>query len=143
MADTNHHAHATPAQTEGDGISYRGLGVSMVILTIVTLTCYVIVWGFFLFMDARATANDPARNPLAGEAVTPTIVDGRIESSNVSTTPLLVNEPANLKLFRAHEHEVLTSYGWVDQNAGTLRVPIDVAKDMVLQHGLPVREGGR
>ncbi len=143
MADTNHHGHAAPARTEGDGIEYKSLGVSMIVLTIVTLACYLIVWGFFLFMEHRSVTNDTVRNPLAAPPVTPTIVDGRIVSSNASPSPLLVNEPANLKKFRAHEVEMLTTYGWVDQNAGTVRVPVDVAKELVLKQGLPVRAGGQ
>lgn len=143
MADTNHHGHAAPARTEGDGIEYGRLGWSMLILTAITLVCYLIVWGFFVFLDARATDNDTTRHALAPAQTTPTITDGRIVSGNQSPTPMLVNEPANLKKFRDHEHETLTTYGWVDQNAGTVRVPIDIAKDKLIQQGLPVRAGGQ
>jgi hypothetical protein len=142
MADTNHHGHAEPARVEGDGISYANLGWSMVILALITLACYLIVWGFFVFMDSRQTENDPARNPLAPAQTMPSITDGRITSGNQSPTPLLVNEPANLQKFRAKEHETLTTYGWVDQNEGTVRIPIAVAKDKLMQQGLPVRAGG-
>ena len=141
--DTNHHGHAEPARVEGDGISYANLGWSMLILALITITCYLIVWGFFVFLDSRATENDPARNPLAAAPTTPTITDGRILSSTQSPTPLLVNEPANLQMFRAKEHETLTTYGWVDQNASTVRIPIAEAKDKLMQHGLPVRAGGQ
>lgn len=142
MADTNHHGHE-PIRTEGDGIAYSSLGWSMLILTLVTLACYAIVWGFYVFMESRAVANDTVRSPLAAEATYPTIVDGRIASGNASPTPMLVDEPTNLQRFRAQEQETLTTYGWVDQNAGTVRVPIDVAKDLVIAQGLPVRPGGQ
>jgi hypothetical protein len=52
----------------------------------------------------------------------------------------LVTEPMNLKNFRAHEEEILTTYGWVDQNAGIVRLPIEDAKALLLKQGLPVRE---
>lgn len=143
MADTNHHGPAAPARTEGDGIAYRSLGWSMLILAVVTLACYAIVFGFFRFMESRAAAGDTPRNPLAAEAVQPAIVDGRIVSGNASPSPLLVDEPANFRVFRDHEREMLTTYGWVDQNAGALRVPIDVAKDLVIARGLPVRGEAR
>ena len=45
----------------------------------------------------------------------------------------------NLKAFREHEHEVLTTYGWADKSAGVVRIPIDRAKDLLLERGLPVR----
>ncbi len=138
MADTNHHI-----PTEGDGISYSALGWSMVVLAVVTLACYGIVWGFYHFFESRSAAADTPRNALAGPAVTPSIDGGRIVSGNQSSTPLLVNEPQNLKGQRTKEHDLLTSYGWVDRNAGTMRVPIDVAKDLVLKHGLEARGGGQ
>jgi len=143
MADTNHHGHPAPGRTESDGIEYGRLGWSMLILAAITLVCYLIVWGFFVFLDSRSTENDSARSPLAAAPTTPTIVDGRIVSGNQSPTPLLVNEPANLKKFRTAEHDTLTSYGWVDQNVGTIRMPIDIAKDKLIQQGLPVRAGGQ
>ena len=43
---------------------------------------------------------------------------------------------------RKHEDEMLSSYGWVDKNAGKVRVPIDRAMDIVIQRGLPVRTEG-
>ncbi|MDA1305701.1 MAG: hypothetical protein O2917_00380 [Acidobacteria bacterium] len=147
MADTNHHEDhhgpAGPARVEGDGISYKGLGWAMVWLAAITLVCYAIVWGFYVFMESRAIAGDPPRNALAAPATTPTIVDGRIVSGAAPTSPMLVDEPTNLRAFRAREHELLTTYGWVDQNAGTVRVPIDVAKDLVMAQGLPVRAGAQ
>jgi hypothetical protein len=41
--------------------------------------------------------------------------------------PLLVNEPGNLSTLRAKEHETLTTYGWVDRNAGMVRIPVEPA----------------
>jgi hypothetical protein len=33
----------------------------------------------------------------------------------------------------------LYSYGWVDEKAGTVHIPIDRAMDLIVQRGLPVR----
>ena len=52
---------------------------------------------------------------------------------------LLTNEPANLATFRAHEQEVLETYGWQDKNAGTVRLPIERAMELALERGFPVR----
>ena len=38
------------------------------------------------------------------------------------------------------EDEVLDSYGWVDKNAGVVRIPIDEAMKLTLERGLP-RDG--
>ena len=37
------------------------------------------------------------------------------------------------------EHEILTTYGVADKDAGTYRIPIERAKDLMLERGLPVR----
>jgi hypothetical protein len=133
--------HAAPEPTEGDGISYRGLAWSMIILTIVTLFCYGLVVGFFKFMESRAVDGDTPRAPLAAAPVQPAIQDGRIVGGAASVPSLLVGEPANLQKFRAQEEHLLSTYGWVDQNTGVVRLPIDRAKALLLERGLPVREG--
>ena len=140
MADTNHD-HAGPARTEGDGIGYRGLGWAMAVLAIVTLICYGIVVGLFKFMESRAVAGDTNRAPLAAPRAQPAIVDGRLMPGTTTPPPatLLVNEPVNLQKFRAQEEHILTSYGWMDQNAGTIRMPIERAKELLMERGFPVR----
>ena len=35
---------------------------------------------------------------------------------------------------------MLDSYGWVDKNAGIVRIPIDEAMKLTLQRGLPTRQ---
>ena len=52
---------------------------------------------------------------------------------------LQVTAPQGLKQYRAAQDEILNSYGWVDQHAGVVRIPIDRAMDILLQKGFPVR----
>jgi hypothetical protein len=54
---------------------------------------------------------------------------------------LLTNEPLNLQQFRDREAQTIGHYGYVDQAADTVRLPIDHAKELLLQRGLPVRAG--
>ena len=42
-----------------------------------------------------------------------------------------------LKELRDDEDAILNGYGWVDPNKGTVRIPIDLALDMVAKKGLP------
>jgi hypothetical protein len=44
-----------------------------------------------------------------------------------------------LKVLRATEEAMLTTYGWVDRANGVVRIPIDRAIDLLLQRGLPTR----
>ena len=52
---------------------------------------------------------------------------------------LQVSAPKDLKQYKAAQEEILNSYGWVDQKAGIVRIPIDRAMDILVQKGLPVR----
>ena len=142
MADIKHASPpGLPERTEGDGISYKGIAWSMIVLTIITLICYGIVVGFFKFMESRADAADTPRAPLAAPPVRPSIQDGRVVGGPASVPSLLVREPMNLQKFREEEEHLLSSYGWADQNTGVVRLPIDRAKELLLERGLPAREG--
>jgi hypothetical protein len=54
------------------------------------------------------------------------------------TFPKLQISPAvDLQAFREKEDQLLTTYGWINQSSGIVRVPIERAMDIVLQKGLP------
>ena len=50
---------------------------------------------------------------------------------------LEVRPSASLAEFHAAEEVELNSYGWIDRNAGTVRIPIDRAMQLILERGLP------
>jgi hypothetical protein len=143
MADIKHVHGAAPA--EGDGVSYSGIVWFVVILTMTTVACQLIVWGAFAFMEWRIDRGDAARAPLAAERPRPEIKDGRmITNTPESPQPaLLVTEPIALREHRSNETSTLSAYGWVDRSAGTVRIPIDRAKTLLLERGLPTRPGAQ
>jgi len=54
--------------------------------------------------------------------------------------PVLQPDPhAGLLVLRDAEDSVLTTYGWVEQEAGIARVPIGRAMELLIEKGLPVR----
>lgn len=144
MQDTEHHAAA--ARVEGDGVSYRGIVWFVVVLTVTTVVCQILMWVLLRAFQYQNSGDAPARSPVAAAVTERQTIDGRVyPDMNVVTAragsqpQLLVNEPANLDQFRAQEHQKLTTYGWVDQNAGVVRIPVERAKDLLLERGLPVR----
>ena len=54
------------------------------------------------------------------------LVRNQVEEKQVLT----VDNP-KLKDLHAREHEELTTYGWVDKEAGTVRIPIERAMELV------------
>ena len=47
------------------------------------------------------------------------------------------DERTEINDFRYQQDETLSSYGWVDQNTGVVRIPIDRAMQLIVQRGLP------
>ena len=145
MADTKHHASPLPIET--DGISYSGIVWFVVILTVTTLVCMVLMWALLKAFKYQADNNPaPSRSRLAASEAERPAAEGRVYPEVTAIGPaaaggpqLLVNEPINLAAQREREHQMLTTYGWADQNAGTIRIPLDKAKELLLQRGLPVR----
>jgi len=48
------------------------------------------------------------------------------------------HESDDLARYRAEQHKVVTTYGWVDKEQGIARVPVEEAMKMLLKQGLPV-----
>jgi hypothetical protein len=52
--------------------------------------------------------------------------------------PRLEVDPSEaLRSRREREKELLTSYGWVDRERGVVRIPIERAKELLVERGLP------
>ena len=66
---------------------------------------------------------------LSGE--TPPVAELRRERP---PQPLLqINPSTDLEQFRAHEEELLHTYGWIDRDKGIVRIPIDRAMELTAQ----------
>jgi hypothetical protein len=75
------------------------------------------VWLLLRFFDARERGRSPGEYPLAAA-----------QQTRVPPEPRLQTQPReDLKEFRAREDDTLKTYGWVDRNAGVVRIPIDQA----------------
>ena len=77
--------------------------------------------------DRRPAKGSGEVSPLAEEHLPP--------EPRLQTTP-----PADMRTFRAHEDAVLNSPGWIDEGKGVAHIPIEDAKRLLLERGLPVRE---
>ena len=66
-----------------------------------------------------------------------------IRSKEFPQPRLEVRPGANLAELRAAEDADLNSYGWIDRNMGTVRVPIDRAMRLLLERGLPEVGAGK
>jgi len=137
------HGHDDEGQSaskayETRDVKVRPLAVFIAGLTVVIVFSFLVVlWVFRLFsaqhasQDALSAPSTQSRPPVAAPA----------DEQMRWPEPRVQSRPADdLKALRADEDAVLTSYGWVDRAGGTVHVPIDVAMQLVLKEGLPVRQ---
>ncbi len=113
---------------ETSDINIRAVIWFVGVLTATTLTIHLTMYGLFVVFDRIEVKNDPNVSPLAVPAGQPP------PEPRLQTTPW-----TDLKQLRAQEFEYLHGYGWIDEKAGVARIPIDKAKALLLQRGLPVR----
>jgi hypothetical protein len=140
MADTDHvHGHHTAlgdAPVEGDGIHYGGVIWFMVVLALTVIGSQVLVMGSLKYLKHQANQTEAPRQPLApAVGQLPPAPNLLYEASG---TPEL-NERGTLSEFRAKEDAVLNGYN-LDKATGAARIPIEKAKALLLQRGLPTAE---
>jgi hypothetical protein len=115
------------AHEEAD-VDIRAILWFVAILVVTTLSIHVSMWGLFRLFASMEAKNDPALSPLMVPA------GQRPPDPQLQTTPW-----TDLRQYHENEEKRLHSYGWVDQKAGVAHLPIDKAKALLLQKGLPVR----
>ena len=102
------------------------LGVVLIVLAVIG---NLVLFTAFSWWTNRQARVDPAPPPLALPDQTP-------------PEPRLQLSPRrDWQTMMAEDNQLLNSYGWVDQQAGTVRIPIERAMDLVLERGLPARSG--
>jgi len=136
MADLHHEHrenqenHANPdVSHEASDVDIRailGFGAALIAIAAVV---HVLIFGLFGFFEGRDGVKVPAEYPLAAS-----------QGNREPPEPRLQTDPRrDLADMRANEDEVLESYGWVDKNAGVVRIPIEAAMRLTLERGLPAR----
>ena len=105
------------------------------VLSLITIACvlflscaviFVIVWGMMRYFKIH----EPAKT--AGQANLPITTVQEFPNPRLQIKP-----PADLAKLRAAEDGDLNSYGWVNRQSGTVRIPIDRAMQLLLERGLP------
>ena len=136
--------HNEDVDHEHSDVNVKALIASAVTLIVVVGVSQLLMWGLFGVFEKQAQSNDPQVSPLAPAAATMPrnqVGIAVFTPDTVGGPKLLTNEPLALSEQRATEQKLLHGYGWVNQGAGVARMPIDEAKKLIVERGLPVREG--
>lgn len=126
--DPLHNADVAHEDTDVDVATVLKFGAG---LFVTVVACAIIVRIIFGVLDRQATARDPQVSPLA------------LPAGQLPPGPRLVlREPVELAKFRAEETATIEGYGWVDQTGGVTRIPVEEAKKLLVQRGVPARTTG-
>ena len=108
-------------------VSPRVIAALVVGLAALTVVAAALMWGGFAYLQKRAERAHESPSPLREERVLP------------PPPRLQVAPEVDLQAVRQKEEERLNSYGWVDPDAGVVRIPIERAMELLVQRGMPVR----
>ena len=112
---------------EHSDIDVWAVGKFAVALAFLCVLSFAFLFGLFKFFQSETGG------PVANGGV-------NVDARRLPPEPRLQSTPiTDLKEMRAAEDKILNSYGWIDQQHGVVRVPIDRAIDMLAQKGLPSR----
>ena len=131
MADhAAHEPHHDDVAHEASDINIRGVLRFAGGLLLLGAVVYLVVWIFLGYLKRQERVSSAQLQfPLAVG-----------QEDRVPPEPRLQANPRqDMNDLRNEENQRLESYGWVDRNAGVVRIPIDEAMRLTLQRGLPSR----
>jgi hypothetical protein len=115
--------HETSDVSDANVRTIFGFGLG---LLAVAIAVHVIILLVFNFFEARERHQAPSEYPLAAA-----------QQNRLPPEPRLQTNPRqDLADLRAREDATLTTYGWVDKNAGMVRIPIDEAIRLTVERGV-------
>jgi hypothetical protein len=124
---------------EREDLSASGVFAFLLGLALAGILIYFILNGMYRYLDAYQKRNQPAQNPLAAQGEVNTRVVTPADAAKFPQPRLETNERIEINGFRLQEEQTLNRYGWVDQKAGVVHIPIDRAMQLLAQRGLPTR----
>lgn len=142
MSDQLHPVNPNPP-SHGD-YERSDIGVASILyflagLAVAGVIAYFIVDGLYAFLEKRFESQ-ATMSPLVTAAPTDTRhIPKDYPQATFPDPKLEEDERGQLNGIRLNEEQTLSSYDYIDQKAGTVRIPIDRAMDLVAQRGLPTR----
>jgi hypothetical protein len=126
---------------ERQDIGAKGVLYFLLGLAVAGLLTYFVVDGLYSYLDKRSEARQTPVNPLVTNAPADTRhIPDKYEERAFPNPLLEKDEFTKINESRVKEDQTLASYDYIDKSAGTIRIPIDRAMDLIVQRGLPVQK---
>jgi hypothetical protein len=149
MSDESKHTNSTGhGGYEHRDISPSGVLYFLIGLALAIIVAYFVIDAFYHFLDKHFEAEQTPVSPLVTNAPKdtrriPPQYHGdyaKYLKEGFPSPQLEVDERTELNDERLREEDTLSTYGYIDKDAGIVRIPIDRAMDLIAQRGLPVRQ---
>lgn len=150
--------YTSEREHEASDVNVRAIVGFGVFLVVSGILCNVLLYGMYLGLEKWGDTRDPAPNPMVEEAIkknrpdfmdlkqkTPADVQFREMYRLQESFPyprLQVNEYAEYDNYKKDQMEVLNSYSWINKDAGTVRIPIERAMEIIAERGMPKAAAG-
>jgi hypothetical protein len=108
-------------------IGVKGIVWSGVALVVIALVVHFLIWGLLRGFDKIDDRRDVPLTPIEASSPQPAQFPG----PNLQT-----DEPKDLKTMHDEEDRILSQAGWVNRQQGVVRVPVDVAIDVIARRGV-------
>lgn len=133
-------------QHEETDVNVRALIWFFVIFIIGGIVTYVGVYGLYkgLISLERTRSGPPLTAIQRPEGMSipknePLLQPFPRKAGDVILPPYRTTPVTDMVEMRRQEDRILHNYGWVDKEKGLVHIPIEIAKTLVLQRGLPMQ----
>ena len=143
MSNEINHGNAGNGDFEHQDLQPKGVIYFLIALGVAIILSIFLLRGVYTYLDNRENASQPPVNPLVTNVPKDTrhIAPGYPQST-FPNPKLEEDERGQLNGFLMSEEDQLYSYGWVDEKAGVVHIPIERAMDLIVERGLPTRPQG-
>jgi len=138
MSEEMQHEHNSGVEFEREDLGARSVFEFLIGVAVMIVLASLAVWGMYGYLHRYARRHQPVQNPLVQESSSDTreVTPGDIE--RFPQPRLEKNERLEIRDFRLQEETALNSYGWADEKAGVVHIPIERAMRLIVERGLPV-----
>jgi len=140
--EINMHEQHKEQEFERSDLSPGAIIAFLIGLAVFGVLVHFVIAGMLRYMDRTEQMRQTRLGPTM-PSLRPAQPDTRsVKPQDINQFPeprLEGNERIDINSFRLNEDKLLNSYGYVDQQRGVVRIPIDRAMQLIAHRGLPTR----
>jgi hypothetical protein len=137
--DVHIDGHNPEVEFEREDLAPKPILVFLGSLVLICLVVALVLRGMYSYLDRYDNLHQLPQSPLVQPSTASTRDVSPGDITNFPQPRLESDERLEINDFRMQEEKTLHSYGWVDQSAGVVHIPIDRAMQLLAQRGLPTR----